>query len=620
MTPSSAGATAGVGATGGRGRIDPVGGSMREFALRFRPFFVYAAVFSLVINLLMLAPALFMIQVFDRVVTSRSVETLVVLGLVTIMALLFIAFLDVIRSRLLAGMGISMDKLLGPRVLGDIVKRAAVPGSAEAIHGLRDVSVLRSFLTGPAIVALFDAPWVPIYVVIIFLFHPLLGAVAAVGALLMLAIAYLSERLTRDALGEMQTSSRVAGRFADQTLRNAEVVGAMGMGENLVRAWQALSGGALAMQYRASSASSVLSSLSRFLRQFLQIAMLFAGAWLVIAHASTTGVMIAATILLARALAPVEMAISGWKTLVDARSAYARLDQSLEAAPREEAQTELEAPKGLLSVERVIFGFRGQDQPVIKGASFRVEPGEVLAIVGPSAAGKSTLARLLVGMWKPQSGVVRIDSADIAFWPRETLGPYIGYLPQDVELFAGSVSQNISRLGELDSAAVIKAAQSANAHEMILRLPQGYDTPIGEGGAALSAGQRQRVALARALYRSPRLLVLDEPNSNLDADGEAALSAALRGLKADGVTMVVVTHRPALLAVVDKVLLLRNGIVEKFGTLSEVLPPAIVQSITGGQPPRLKRSAPRKKRAGGGERPAPAGDAPLPPDAGAADG
>lgn len=587
------------------------GQSMREFALRFRPFFVYAGVFSLVINVLMLAPALFMIQVFDRVVTSRSVETLVMLGLVTVVALLFIGFLDVIRSRLLAGMGISMEKLLGPRILGDIVKRASVPGAADAIHGLRDVSILRAFLTGPGIVALFDAPWVPIYVLIIFLFHPLLGVIAALGAALMLLLAYLNERLTREALGEMQTASRIAGRFADQTLRNAEVVGAMGMVENLVRAWQSLSGGALALQFRTSSASSVLSSMSRFLRQFLQIAMLFAGAWLVIAHTSTTGVMIAATILLARALAPVETAIAGWKTLVDARSAYARLDQVLESEPKESAQTALEPPKGMISVERVIFGFRGQDQPVIKGASFRVEPGEVLAIVGPSAAGKSTLARLLVGMWKPQSGVVRIDGADIAFWPREMLGPYVGYLPQDVELFAGTVSQNIARLGDLDSAAVIKATQRANAHDMILRLQQGYDTPIGEGGAALSAGQRQRVALARALYRDPRLLVLDEPNSNLDADGEAALSEALRSLKADGVTMIVVTHRPALLAVVDKVLLLRSGIVEKFGGLSDVFPPAIVQSITGAQPARLKRGSQRRKPTGEGPAAAPAAAAPA---------
>lgn len=599
MTPADAGTTAGAVPQGARTAApDAVGRSMREFALRFKPFFVYAAVFSLAINLLMLAPALFMIQVFDRVVTSRSVETLVMLGLITIVALLFIAFLDVIRARLLAGMGISVERRLGPRILGEIVKRASAPGGGEAAHGLRDVSILRAFLTGPAIVALFDAPWVPIYVLIILLFHPLLGAIALVGAALMLLIAYLNERLTRDALGEMQTTSRAAGRFADQTLRNAEVVGAMGMGANLVRAWQALSGGALAMQYRASSASSVLSSLSRFLRQFLQIAMLFAGAWLVISHASTTGIMIAATILLARALAPVETAIAGWKTLVDARGAYGRLDQMLETSPAAREHTELEAPKGQIAVERVIFGFRGQDQPVIKGANFRVEPGEVLAIIGPSAAGKSTLARLLVGMWKPQSGVVRIDGADIAHWPREKLGPYVGYLPQDVELFAGSVSQNIARLGDLDSAAVINAAQRANAHELILRLPQGYDTPIGEGGTALSAGQRQRVALARALYHDPRLLVLDEPNSNLDSDGEVALSEALRGLKLDGVTMIVVTHRPALLAVVDKVLLLRNGIVEKFGALSEVLPPAIVQGITGTAQPRLKRSAPRKRTAG----------------------
>jgi PrtD family type I secretion system ABC transporter len=281
--------------------------------------------------------------------------------------------------------------------------------------------------------------------------------------------------------------------------------------------------------------------------------------------------MIAATILLSRALAPVETAIAGWKGLVDARSAYARIEEVLAETPDEEAATELPAPKGALSVERVVFGFRGQERPVIKQVSFQLEPGQMLAVVGPSAAGKSTLARLIVGLWKPVVGTVRLDNADIAAWPRARLGPYVGYLPQDVELFAGTVSQNIARMGEVNSAAVIEAGKRANVHDMVLRLPQGYDTPIGEGGMFLSAGQRQRVALARALYGSPMLVVLDEPNSNLDIEGEAALAEAIGRLKADGVTLVIVTHRSRLLTGMDRILLLRDGVMEKFGPPAEVL-------------------------------------------------
>jgi PrtD family type I secretion system ABC transporter len=352
---------------------------------------------------------------------------------------------------------------------------------------------------------------------------------------------------------------------------NAEVARALGMVENLARGWESLSRKGLEHQLDANRSASMLTSATRFMRQFLQVAMLGAGAWLVIEQQTTSGVMIAATILLSRALAPVESAIAGWKGLVDARAAYTRIDQVVAEMPDEEAATELPAPKGALSVERVVFGFRGQDRPVIKQVSFHLDAGQTLAIVGPSAAGKSSLARLIVGLWKPNMGTVRLDNADIAAWPRKRLGPYVGYLPQDVELFAGTVAQNIARMGEVDSAAVVEAGKRAHVHEMVLRLPQGYDTPIGEGGMFLSAGQRQRVALARALYRSPRLVVLDEPNSNLDVEGEAALTDTVNALKADGVTLVIVTHRSRLLTTVDRILLLRDGVIEKFGPPVEVL-------------------------------------------------
>jgi ATP-binding cassette subfamily C exporter for protease/lipase/ATP-binding cassette subfamily C protein EexD len=510
--------------------------------------------------------------VYDRVITSRSVETLVMLLVVTVAALIFMSYLDMIRARLLAGAAVALEKLLGPRVLADMVRRGIVPGARDSLYGLRDVGALRTFLTGPGIVALFDAPWVPIYVVVITLFHPLLGAIALFGGMALLAIAWLNEKMSRKPLEATQLEARKAGRFADQSIANAEVAGALGMIDNLKAGWEKLSHRGLKHQLEASRSASALSSLSRFLRQFLQTVTLAAGAWLVIEQQATSGVMIAAAILLGRALAPIEQAIAGWKSLVEARAAYGRLDKALTAEPSS-AATELPAPTGALSVERVVFGFRGQERPIIKGVSFDLAPGEVLAIVGPSAAGKSTLARLIVGVWPPASGSVRLDGADIARWPHERLGPHIGYLPQNVELFAGTVSENIARMGEVDSEAVIRAAQRANAHEMILRLPHGYDTPIGEGGSFLSAGQRQRVALARALYGNPKLIVLDEPNSNLDTDGETALIEAVRELKAENVTVVLITHRTTLLAAADKVMLVRDGAVEKLGAINEILGP-----------------------------------------------
>jgi PrtD family type I secretion system ABC transporter len=545
---------------------------MREFVAQFRAYFLAAAFFSLVINVLMLAPALFMLQVFDRVVSSRSTETLVMLFLLTLFALLCMAYLDAIRARLLARAAIRLEKLLGPRVLASMLRQSAHANRTLSLHGLRDVNALRSFLTGPGIIAIFDAPWVPLFIAIIFLFHPLLGAVALGGALLLLALTVLNEKLSRRSLEAMQTDARAAGRFVDQSLGNAEVVGALGMVGNVTQDWREKSDKVLQSQYEANQIGSFLASTTRFLRQMLQVVMLAAGAWLTIEQHATTGVMIAATIILGRALAPVEALIAGWKSLVEARGAYDRLAKVLASESGAPDPMTLPPPKGALAVDNLVFGFRGQDLPIIRRVSFELAPGTSLAIVGPSAAGKSTLARLLVGVWHPTSGAVRLDGADIRSWPRERLGPYIGYLPQNVEIFGGTVSQNIARMGEVDSEEVIKAATRANAHEMILALPQGYDTPVGEGGTLLSAGQRQRLALARALYGNPALVVLDEPNSNLDTAGEAALADAMRQLKAAGATLVVITHRLPLLSVVDKVMVLMHGAVEKFGTLADVLP------------------------------------------------
>jgi PrtD family type I secretion system ABC transporter len=561
---------------------------MREFLAQFRDHFLSAAVFSLVINMLMLAPALFMLQVFDRVVSSRSVETLVMLFVLTLMALLVMAYLDAIRTRLLARAAMKLERLLGPRILTSMLRQSARSNRAQSLHGLRDINALRSFLTGPGVVAIFDVPWVPLFIALIFLFHPLLGAVALGGALLLVSLTVLNERLARRSIEAMQTDARLAARFVDQSLGNAEVVGALGMVDNVTQDWSEKSQKVMQSQFEANQIGSFLTSTTRFLRQMLQVVMLAAGAWLTIEQLATPGVMIAATIILGRALAPIESLTAGWKSLVEARSAYQRLAKVIESEPNEPAAMKLPAPKGALSVENLLFGFRGQELPVIRRVSFALAPGESLAIIGPSAAGKSTLARLLVGVWHPISGAVRLDGADIRSWPRERLGPHIGYLPQDVEIFAGTVAENIARLGQVDSEEVIKAATRANAHEMVLALPQGYDTPVGEGGMLLSAGQRQRLALARALYGNPRLVVLDEPNSNLDTRGEAALADCIRLLKAEGVTLVAITHRLPLVSAVDKVMVLMHGAIQKFGTLAEVLPrtsrpPDAAQNVVAGK-------------------------------------
>ena len=546
---------------------------MAEILRRFRPFLLYAGLFSLFSNLLLLIPALYMLQVYDRVLTSRSSETLVLLTASAAIALAVMMLLDLLRTRLLAIGSLLLEKWLGPVVLQHLFAKTRDPDAVLQVHGLRDVELLRGFLTGPGMLSLLDAPWMLVFICVIFLFHPLLGMVATGGALTLLCVTILNERLMRKPLGDLQQQGRESSRFIDQGLRNAEVVTALGMTGTLTRRWKSRNDRILELQRAASRRAGFMSSLTKFLRQLLQIAMLGAGAYLVVEQHVSGGVMIAATILLGRALAPVELLISGWKSLVDARGALQRLDQLLAGRDQETTPTELPVPTGHLALEHVVFAIRGREKPVLKGVSFELAAGETLGIIGPTASGKSTLARLIVGVWKPLSGTLRLDGADIANWPRERLGPYMGYVPQDVELFAGTIAENIARLGKVDSEAVVTAAQRAHAHDMILRLPLGYDTPVGEGGAALAGGQRQRIALARALCGDPCLVVLDEPNANLDGDGEDALSKTLREVRQSGVTLVVITHRPSLLinCEADKLMVLNDGAVEMLGPLKDIM-------------------------------------------------
>jgi PrtD family type I secretion system ABC transporter len=561
------------------------------FVARLRPFVLLAGAASLLLNLALLMPSIYMTQVFDRVFSSRSLETLIMLSALALLALALGFCMDVVRARALAWSGRSIDRRLSPTALAGVLRDAAGVGGRANTDVLRDIAQMRTFLSGTGIHAMFDAPWLPIYVLVIGLMHPALGAAAALGAVLLIALGVLNERLTRAHAERALQRSRDTTKHAEALTRNAEIIIGMGMTRAAVASWESRHRELLDAQAQLGAATAKLSATARMTRQALQIVMLGLGAWLVIdAHASP-GIMVAATILLGRALQPVEQLIAGWKVLVEARGAWGRLSNR-PTGQADEPSLALPAPSGQLELDRLIFSVAPGRPPLIKGVGFTLEAGESLGIIGPSASGKTTLIRLILGIWKPQAGVVRLDGADISRWDRDALGSHIGYLPQDVELFAGSVAQNIARLGPVDSEQVVHAAKLAHAHEMILRLPDGYDTQIGEAGGILSGGQRQRIAFARALYGNPQLVVLDEPNANLDAQGEAALAAALTELKARGVTTIMVGHRPALMSQLDKLAALKDGALEAFGPATKVLQALRVVATPASRPTSVEPEAP----------------------------
>ena len=537
-----------------------------------RGAFFMTGVFSFFINLLMLTAPLYMLQIYDRVLASRSEPTLIVLTVLAGGLLLVMGGLDLIRSRVLVRVGVKMDGLLNARVFSAVFAQALRGARGQKAQALRDLDSLRQFLTGPGPFAFFDAPWAPLYLAVVFIFHPILGFIALAGAVVLFTMALVNELVTRRPLQLANAQAISANGFAEASLRNAEVLEALGMLPAIRQRWSAQHNQGLALQATASDRAATLTSWSKAVRISLQVAILGAGAALAIQQIITPGVMIAASILMGRALAPVEQAIGQWRHFVGARQAYQRLDQLLQAVPEEAERLTLPKPEGRLAVEQLVAAPPGQRKPVLKGLSFALEPGEALGVIGPSASGKSTLARNLVGVWGPQSGAVRLDGAEVQGWDAEELGPHLGYLPQDVELFAGNVAENISRFSpEATPEAVVAAARGAGVHEMILQLDQGYDSEIGEQGSVLSGGQRQRVGLARALYGEPALVVLDEPNANLDAAGDEALTRAILALKARGATVVVMAHRPSAIAAVDKLLMLRDGRAEAFGPKEEVL-------------------------------------------------
>jgi PrtD family type I secretion system ABC transporter len=533
--------------------------------------FLIIAAFSLAINLLTFVAPLYMMQLFDRVLSSRSLDTLVMLTLIACAALAVLSLIDGIRSQMLARIGAWLSDLLGPRIVGGALHAVLRGDGARAGQGLRDLATLRGFLTGPAITPLMDVPWAPIFLLALFALHPVLGCVGLAGGALLFLLAIANEVLTKRPL---QQAGVAAGRTQHRTeaaLRNAEVVRSMGMLAGVVRLWQHDNAAASAAQIEAGNRGALILALSKFLRLTVQTTIMGVGAWLVIEHDVSPGAMFASSFLLGRALAPVENAIGTWRSLVTARVAYRRLGELLALTPAAEAGMALPAPAGELRVEGASYVPAGATAPTLRGVSFALAPGQVLGIIGPSAAGKSTLARLIAGSWQPSTGHVRLDGASMSVWLDAGGSRHVGYLPQDIELFAGTVRENIGRLGEAEASAVVEAARLAGLHETIMRLPRGYDSEIGEAGLRLSGGQRQRIGLARALFGNPKLVVLDEPNASLDSDGEAALLDTIAHLKAQGTTVIIIAHRSNVLALADKLLVLRNGAVDLFGDCGEVI-------------------------------------------------
>lgn len=542
-------------------------------------------IFTAFINLLMLVPSIYMLQVYDRVLPSRNEITLLMLTLIMLGMFGIMALLEYVRSMVVIRIGSQLDMRLNTRVYTAVYEANLKNGSSDAGQMLSDLTTLRQFLTSSALFAFFDVPWFLIYLLVIFLFNPWLGLFALVGSLLLIVLAVANEVVTKKPLAEANKLAIMSGTLASTNLRNAEVIEALGMLPNLKHRWFVLHQQFLTSQCIASTHATRVSSITKFVRLSLQSLVLGLGGWLAIDGHITPGMMIAGSILMGRTLAPIEQVINVWKNYSGAKLSYGRLVNLLDTHPQRGTGMSLPRPEGMVSVEGVTATPPGsKGDAVLHNVSFAIQPGDVLGIIGPSGSGKSTIARLLVGVWPVSEGIVRLDNADIYQWNKDELGPYIGYLPQDIELFAGTIAENIARFNDIDSEKVIEVAKLAGVHELILGFPNGYDSLLGNGGAGLSGGQKQRIGLARALYGDPSLIVLDEPNSNLDDAGEKALNQAILFLKQRNKTVVLITHRTNLLSMTNKLLLLVNGNINAFGPTQQVL-----QALTNAQKAQVPR-------------------------------
>jgi PrtD family type I secretion system ABC transporter len=554
-----------------------------------RAAFIGVGVMSFMINMLYLTGSIFMLEVYDRVLPSRSVPTLV--GLIVLAGGLYVAqgVLDLIRGRILGRVGTSLDEALNKRVFDTVVRLPLVVGGRnEGLQPLRDLDNVRSFLGSMGPGAFFDLPWLPFYLLICFAFHWLIGVTALVGAIILVTLTLITEFLSRQPAREAMGLASRRNDLAASSRRNAEVLVAMGMSGRLTRRWSEANEKYLEGNQRASDVAGGLGAVAKVLRMTLQSAVLAVGAYLVIHQEATAGIIIAGSILSARALAPVDLAIAHWKGFVAARQSWHRLNRLLEQMPARPAPTLLQNPASRLSVEAVSIVPPGDQRVIVQDVTFTLTAGNGLGVIGPSGSGKSSLVRALVGVWQPFRGKVRLDGAALDQWSSDVLGRHVGYLPQDVELFAGSVAQNICRFdSEATSDSIIAAAKEAGVHEMIIKMREGYNTQIGEQGAALSAGQAQRVALARALYGDPFLIVLDEPNSNLDTEGDEALTRAIRGARERGAIVVVVAHRPIGIEAVEQLLVLRDGRMQAFGPKEQVLAQVLQQRVAPPSPIKI---------------------------------
>jgi|ERR1700687_12633 len=536
-----------------------------------RPAIVVAAVFSLFINVLALVSPLYMLQIYDRVLTSRNESTLIFLTLIVVFLLLVYAALEHCRTQVLLRGGVRYDEVLQEPLFASVLLARLRRGSGNDAQAVRDADSVREFLTGPGLIAFCDVPWIPVFVIVSSMLHPIFGLIAVAGGVVIFGLALANEFATRSALNKASVSGMMAQSDVSATLRNSEVMRAMGMWGGLQRRWQERRDELISWQATASSRGGGIMAGIKFSRAVLQTFILGTGAYLAIKGSISAGSMIAASILVGRALAPIEAGVGQWKSFVNARGAWGRLQALFIATNEQQERMELPVPKGRISVESIIVTPPGSRVPAIRNVSFLLEPGTSLGLIGPSAAGKSSLARAIVGVWPAAIGAIRLDGFEMKQWDPQELGQHIGYLPQDVELFAGTIAENIARFKEVDSEQVLEASRLAGVHEMIQQLPEGYDTQIGESGLTLSGGQRQRIGLARCLYGRPALVVLDEPNASLDAPGEAALVQALQQLKKTGQTLIFITHKTNILGLADKILMLNQGSAQLFGDRDEVL-------------------------------------------------
>ncbi|NUR13349.1 MAG: type I secretion system permease/ATPase [Bradyrhizobium sp.] len=546
------------------------GDDVREALKNLWPHFLWAGLFSSAINLLYLSSPLYLMQVYNRVLLNENISTLVLLTLILAIALLTMAGLDAVRAWILIRCGIRLDMELSTRVFEALVVRSAERGASRGAQQLRDLDQFRTFVTGSGIYFAFDLPWIPIYLLLLFFIHPLLGLVASIGALLLLGLAGVNEVLTRNPMKQAEASGNQSYVFTENVLRHADVIRAMGMQPAVERNWQSQRSVMLVQQAVASDKNAVMTSSIRFFRLLLQSLMLGTGAWLAIDHAITPATIFAASIVMGRALVPVEQAVGTWKQFIGARDAYIEVRDLLATIDLSTPQTIVPKQRNTVEVRDLVCELSSRQEPVLKGLSFELAGGQALGIVGPSGSGKSTLARLLVGAMAPAAGRLRFGGLDYNHWDPVEFGRHVGYLPQDVGLFAGTVRENIARFGDASTDEIIDAAIRAGIHDMVLDLPRQYDTRLGVGGVGLSGGQRQRLGLARALLGRPPLLVLDEPNANLDGPGEEALKAALLQAKTDGAAVIVITHRTTILDIVDIMMVLRSGMLDMLGPPGEV--------------------------------------------------